>query len=144
VTDELNKNGITKEEEEILLDLYSRNSHFMTPGARRAFNQIKLGYIILAIGFIVGIWGLTHRTDHNLRRDINNVARLNCIGGIKTINKYNDFINGQIEILQASYHLNIKKGEKERANLNLKAIERYQKDKIIPPTPAQCKIPILK
>jgi hypothetical protein len=145
MTDDVkNKNGITKEEEEILLDLYSRNSHFMTPGAKRAFNQIRIGYIILAVAAAVGIWAVSNRTDNHIRRDINRVAQKQCLAGIVTVNKYNDLVDSILKTRRDSLRLALKDHDAQQVLVNKRAIRRYAKDKIIPPTPAECKIHLLK
>lgn len=128
----------------IVEEIVSNNPHLVTGGARRYFKRVWIGYAVLAIACVVGIWSFTNRADDNLRTEINKLSVASCLGGIKTINKYNDFVNSQIETQRESLRLAIQQNDKKRAKINESAINRYTRDKLVPPTVPACSKPILK
>jgi hypothetical protein len=120
-------------------DFINRHPHYATPGARRYFKRVVLGYVVLAFACIMGIYAVSNRNDKNLRRDINSLGIASCISSIKTYGKFNDQIETQIETQKESLLINNQRGDKRRAAVNKSAIRRLEKDKIVPPTPQICK-----
>lgn len=108
------------------------------------YKRAIMGYVVLAIAATVGIWGVSHRNDVNLRHEINSLSEKSCIGSISTLNKYNDFVNTQIAANVKARALNVKHGRDEAARLNDINIARLKTDLLVPPTKEQCQKPILR
>lgn len=104
-------------------------------------------YIVIAIAVVTGVYGLQKRSDEHLRHDINNVVRTSCLQSIQpgsTINKFNDFVDTQIQANEESREINLNQNDLKRAHLNELNIQRLIKDKIAIPTVEQCNKPIIK
>lgn len=104
------------------------------------------GYIVLALSCIVGIWGVSEHSDKQLREDINHVVKISCLESRKpnsTINKYNDFLDDQIQTNREALATNLSRGDEPRVAINRRAIARYTKDKIAIPTIRECEKPLL-
>jgi hypothetical protein len=137
----------TKQEEfdNQVQDFMERHPNYSTPGASSHWFKIKVGYVLLAIGSILGIWAVSNRNDVNLRRDINRLGVSSCLSSIKTYGKFNDQIETQIETQREGLAINLERGDKQRAAINRSAIKRLTRDKIVPPTPKVCQeLQILK
>jgi hypothetical protein len=120
-------------------DFVQRNPHFATPGARRYVRSVWIGYAVLAIATVIGIWAFTNRADKHLRRDIAHTDQIGCLASIKIFHKYNDLIDSIIVTRREQYKLAIKNHQPANAKIQLEAIKRYESDKIVPPTPIDCK-----
>ncbi len=141
-------------QEEYLLELEKLRSdpqHYITPGARKAFNNYRnkaiVGYLILAAACIMGIYSVSKQNKESLRDDINRFAQVSCLASrqpTSSINKYNDLVEHQIQTWRQARELNLARGDLKRAGLNTKAIIRLQADKIPIPTAKECSAPILK
>lgn len=119
-------------------------SHYMTPGARRYFRRVALGYIILAIGMSFGIKALSDNVDNNIRRDINKVAEAQCLGSIPTLNKFNAFVDLVIEANRDAREIALREGDTARVRLNTNNIIKLQESKLRVPSVRECEAPILK
>jgi hypothetical protein len=127
-----------------VLDFVKRNPDFVTSGAKKYYKRVVVGYVILAIAAVIGIWAFTNRADRNLRSEINKLSVAGCIGSIATYNKFNDLVKTNIETQQESLIINLRSGDTKRAAINRRSIKRLKSDLIIPPTAVQCNKPILK
>lgn len=116
----------------------------MTEGARRAFRHMKIGYVVLAIGTIVGIWAATNHADTRLRHDINALGHNNCLNSRATLRKYNDLVDSNIKAQQEAKILNLSQGDGARAALNIRNIQRLKKDKLHIPTDKECMLDIFQ
>lgn len=119
-------------------------AHYMTPGARRYFRRVAIGYLILAIGTSFGIKALTERTDDAVRNDINEIAKAQCLGSIPTLNKYNSLVQIQIEANRDSREIALKEGDIPRVRLTTKNIIKLQDAFLRVPSAKECEAPILK
>lgn len=120
-------------------------SHYMTPATRNYFRKVWAGYVVLAISFIVGIWGVTNRQDTEIRKEFNNYASATCKTTTRNaLLSFNEFIQTNIEIQMDSYENNKRLGEATRAALNLRAIERFKKNKLPIKSDEECNQPILR
>lgn len=129
---------------EELNKLLNDPSHYVTPGAKKYFRRVWLGYLFLALSGIFGTWGLTHRADSELRKEINQLATANCINSIPTLQKYNDLVVTQIVANINAKELNLSQGRLAAAKLNQDNINRLKKDQLDIPTKEQCEKPIIK
>jgi hypothetical protein len=115
---------------------------YMTPGARQAFRSYRktsiIAFLILAIGGAFGTWAVTQRIDDHLRHDLNALGVQSCLASIKTVTRYNDFVETQIQANREARELNLTMGERRRADLNTRNIIRLQRDKLPLPTVDQC------
>lgn len=118
--------------------------HYMTPGARRYFNRVRNGYIILAFACAIGIWALANRVDAQLRDDINSIAEQQCIGSIPTLNKFNNLVDVQIESNRARRALAEQAGDEEIVAITTNTIIKLQKSKLRVPNAKECSAPLLK
>ena len=140
-----NRENLSQEDRDYLEVLFKENPDLVTPGARKYFHRVIAGYIVLAVAFAVGVWAMTARTDKHLRGDINTFASQSCVhGSIKTIQKFNDFVEGQIDTERNKKIVNLSMGNKAAAAVNQDAIDRYKKDKLHVPTIKECNRKILK
>jgi ferric-dicitrate binding protein FerR (iron transport regulator) len=118
--------------------------HYMTPGARKYFRRVSLGYIILAVGCVMGIWALTQRADEQIRHDINSVAKAQCLGSIPTLTNYNAFVDIQIDSNRRSRTIAEKEHDAARVVLTTTNIIKLQKAHIRVPNAKECDAPLLK
>ena len=125
--------------EDELEKLQDDPEHYVTPGAKRYFQRVLVGYVVLAVAGIIGVWGVTERLDNKLRNDLNTAAVNACIGSIETFKKYNSLIDLQIQATREARDLNIRIGDLERAELNTDSIIRYQEAKLPVPTEDECR-----
>lgn len=112
---------------------------YMTPGARRYFKRVALGYVILAIAFSAGVWGITQRVDNQLRNQINDFLVVSCLNSITTIKKFNQGIEADIELQRDAMKINLSRGDRERVLLNQKTINAKLASKLHVPTKQECK-----
>lgn len=116
--------------------------HYMTPGAREQFDRYRtrttLAFLVLAVAFIVGVWGMTERTDKNIRRDINRIAQQQCISSIPTLKKFNTLVNNQIIISREAREIALDEKDIDRVRLNTRNIIRLQNSKLSIPTKDEC------
>ncbi len=106
-----------------------------------------VGYLLLAIGVSLGVYFTGQRAADDLKDNINNVVKAGCLASRapnSTINKFNDFLDDQIQINKQAKIVNENQGAIARAKINKDAIDRYMKDKIHIPTVKECNIPALK
>lgn len=127
-----------------LAKLQEDPAHYMTPGARSYFRRVTIGYVVLAIATVFGIWAFTNRVDDKIREDLNKVAEAQCLGSIPTLKKYNDFVDTQIEANREARKINAERGDTERVKLNTETIIRLQGNKLRVPSPRDCSAPLLK
>lgn len=127
-----------------IIDFTERHPHYVTLGCRRYYKRALIGYVILAIATVIGIWSVTNHSDKHLRKDINTLGVTSCIRSIPTLNKFNDFIDSAIDTRRQQYRLAKKQGNTALAKIQLRAIKRYERDKLPIPTKAQCQKPIIK
>lgn len=116
-----------------------RHPNYATPGAKRHWFRIKVGYLILAFGCVLGIWAISNHDTNNLKNQINASAVSNCVGSIKIYTKYNDLVDSIIQTRVESLNRDIESGNKNQAKIDRSAIRRYRNDKIIPPSVPICK-----
>jgi len=127
-----------------LEDAIKNDPRFLSGGARRYFKRVWIGYFILAVAMVVGIWAFTNRADKNLRNDINRLNTISCISSIKIFTKYNDFVGEAIKTQKENLFLAKAQHDLRRIRIAKSAIQRYEKEKIVPPTPLQCKQPAIR
>jgi hypothetical protein len=120
-------------------DFMRRNPNYATPGAKRHWRKIKIGYLVLAIGCIIGIWAISNHDTNNLKTQINQSATANCISGIRIFTKYNDLVSSIIQTRRQSIEKDKKIHDLRQLKIDKDAVARYKKDKIIPPTVLICK-----
>jgi len=146
----ITQNDIAEAQEQYSEELRKLNedpAHYITPGAKKALRRMVFGYVILAIACIIGVWAISTSTNNRLKNDINRVARIQCLNNLKPnspLNKYNDFVEANIQNIRETREINLSRGDKERVRANNKAIIRLQKDKITLPTKEACEAPIIK
>jgi hypothetical protein len=121
-----------------LQKLQSDPEHYMTPGARKYFRRVALGYAVLAVAVCAGIFSLTTRVDHKLRHDLNQLGVKGCLASIPTYKKFNSTIQVQINAQKDALQLNLGRGDVERAAINRKAIKDLQNSKLKVPTKESC------
>ncbi len=143
--------SVRKNYESELEKLRNDPGHYITPGARKAFNDYRnkaiVGYLILAVACIVGIYSVSKNNKEDLKAQINMFATQSCLASTKpgsNLHRYNDLIETQIEANRAAREINLDRGDRRRADLNTKTIIRLQKDKIDIPTEQSCYAPIIK
>lgn len=113
--------------------------HYTTPGARRYYNRVVRGYIILAVAMVVGVYSLSNVLSDKVRHDINAYIVASCINSIPTLERFNAKLDTDIEVQQAAKKLNLEQGLTERAALNDKAINAARNSKFPVPTVKECK-----
>lgn len=125
--------------------------HYMTPGAKRAFQKYRrdniLAYIVLAAAMAAGVWAFTNNSKENLKNDINVVVKASCLASRQPdspINKFNDLVELQIEASRDARELNLERGELARARLNTENIIKLQESRIPVPSEKECEAPLLK
>jgi hypothetical protein len=119
-------------------DFMERNPNYATPGAQRHWRKIKTGYVLLAIGCIIGIWAISNHDTNNLKSQINRSATANCISGIRIFTKYNDLVNSIIETRRESIAKDKRTHDMQQLVIDQRAVARYKKDRIVPPTVLIC------
>ena len=135
---------LTDEQMREVEDAIRNDPRFLSGGARRYFRRVWLGYLILALGCIIGIWAFTSRADENLRKDINKLNVISCISSIKIFEKYDDFVDSAIQTQRQNLVVAKQEHDAKRMKIAQSAIKRYASDKVIPPTPLQCRKPVLR
>lgn len=130
--------------EEELKALRDDPDHYMTPGARRYFRRVAIGYIILAIGMSFGIKALSDNVDDNIRNDINEVAKQQCLGSIPTLNSFNSLVDSQIETYRSRRTLAEEQNDEALVQIMTTSIIELQESKIRVPVAKECDAPILK
>lgn len=119
--------------------------HYITPGARSYFRRVWMGYIVLALAGIIGVWGVTERVDEKIRKDINSYSSLACKTTTRgTIILFNKFVDTNIAIQKDALENNLKRGDIERAAININAIKNFEDSKLPVRTDEDCDRPILK
>lgn len=121
-------------------DYLKRNPHFVSPGAKVYYHRVLMGYVILAVACIVGIWSLSNLQDKHLRTDINKLGVAGCLNSIGIYNKFNDSIQTQIDTQKKARRINLMNGLNNRVALNEKTIKELESDKIKPPTKEECRV----
>jgi hypothetical protein len=121
-----------------LQKLQENPEHYMTPGARRYFKRVWLGYLILAVAMTVGMWALANNFDHQLRDNINTFLVESCKQSIPTIKKFNQGIQADIDLQKDALFINSKRGDSARVFLNKRAIEQKRNSKLHVPTLEEC------
>ena len=145
-----NEEQLTEEEKQYIDELSHLNqrfAHYMTPGAKRYFRRVWMGYAVLAIAGIFGIWSVTNHVDHSIRRDINSAVKAGCLESRKpnsVLNKYNRNVEVQIQNLRESRTINMERGDSKRVDSNTESIIRLQGTKAPIPTVKECNAPLLK
>lgn len=124
--------------EDELLRINSDPKLYMTPGARRYFHRVALGYIILACAVTISIWAVTNHVDKVLRQQINTFLVDSCKSSIPTLKKFNASIQADIE-QQADFRaINITRGDLASARVNTKIIAAKENAKLHVPTLEEC------
>jgi len=118
--------------------------HYMTPGARKYFRRVSLGYLILAIGCMLGIKFVADNAEQGVRNDINEAVVIQCKQSIPTINKFNDLIDIQIESNRAARAIAMSEDDNKRVALATRNIIRLQENKLRIPSVRECEAPLLK
>lgn len=124
--------------EEELRKLNTDPARYMTPGARKYFKRVWMGYLVLAIAMIVGIWGVSHQTDKILRSNINTFLIANCKSRIPTIKKFNAALQADIDAQKDAKELNMLRGDTQRAALNDRIIKYKKGSMLHVPTIKEC------
>lgn len=137
-------NSRKEETEQILEEVFRKNPHLLSRGARTEIRKIKAGFLVLAIATIVGIWAFTARADRNLRHEINSYAESSCIASRATLGKYNDLVNSILQTREQSLALSVQQNNKQQEKINRDAIIRYSHDKLLVRSIADCKKPIIR
>lgn len=125
----------------------SHDAHYMTPGAREAFKRIKIGYAILAIGMVLGLWYIPQVFNNQLKDNINKVVMASCLESRQpnsVLNKYNRSIDVHINNLREAREINIARGDAARVESNTNAIIALQEVRAPILTVKECSAPILK
>jgi len=135
----------TKQEEfdNQVQDFMERHPDYSTPGARSHWFKIKVGYIVLAFGCILGIWAISNHDSKNIKTQLNKLGVSSCIASIQTYGKFNDLIDSIVETRRETLIQHEKMHEDAQAKIDRQAIRRYQADKIVPPTVTACKQTVL-
>lgn len=129
-----------------LSNLDEKYVHYVTPGARAYFKRMWIGYVVLAVAGIFGIWGVTEHSDRQIRRDINSFAKASCLMQRQpnsTLNKYNRLVEVDIQNLREARKINMARGDDARVKSNTKSIIRLQTTKIPIPSERECNAHIL-
>lgn len=127
-------------------DLDEKYIHYTTAGAKDYFRRVWIGYVILALSGIIGVWAVTDRLDRHVRNDINALGKASCLAQRKAdspINKFNDLVEQIIQNNRAARDYNLETGQNARARLNTQAIIQLQKDRIPVPTEKECNAAII-
>jgi len=135
MTEEKNNQEIYSDE---LSKLRDDPAHYMTPGAKSYFRRVWLGYLILAAAMTFGIWGVTHRIDTQLRKQINIFLVASCKSSIPTLTRFNDSLQADIEAQQDALFINEQRGDSQRAALNRRIITYKKNAMIHVPTIEEC------
>lgn len=118
--------------------LNSDPAHYMTPGAKRYFRRVALGYAVLATATVLGIWSVTNHIDARLRSQINTFLVESCKSSIPTLKKFNASIQADIDLQSDSRAINITRGDLARARVNTKIIAAKENAKLHVPTLEEC------
>lgn len=119
--------------------------HYITPGARSYFRRVWMGYAVLAVAGIIGVWAITERLDSQIRTDINLFASQSCKTSTRgTVLLFNKFVDTNIEIQKDALKTNLARGDMERAAINRRAIKNFEESKLPVRTDADCDRPILE
>lgn len=127
-----------------LVRLQDHPDSYATPGARRYFRRVAIGYIVLAVAVVFGIKAVSDRADETLRSDINKIAEAQCKGSIPTLNKFNAFVDLVIEANRDAREIALREGDTARVRLNTNNIIKLQESKLRVPSVRECEAPILK
>lgn len=119
-------------------------AHYATPGARKYFRRVAIGYVVLAIATVFGISAMTDRADERLRDDINALAEKQCLGSIPTLNKFNGLVDLQIDANRRAREIAEAENDEARVKLNTQNIIKLQESKLRVPNERECSAPILK
>lgn len=111
---------------------------YMTPGARRYFKRVVVGYVVLAVATVLGIWGVTQKVDSDLREQINLFLVQTCKKNIPALEKFNEAVKLDIAIQQDAKLLNIEQGYTKRAALNDNAIAAKRASLLHIPSEKEC------
>lgn len=126
------------EYEQELEELKTNPSLYMTPGAKKYFRRVAVGYVVLACAAAIGIWGVSNHTNNELRENINTYLIESCKSGIPIIKKFNQSLQADIDLQEDARVINIQRGDSQRASLNKKIIDD-KKDSMIPvPSIEEC------
>lgn len=107
--------------------------------------RVGIGYTILAIACVLGMWQLSIYQKNVLINKINDFATLSCLTSGQTgVTKFNDLISDLIESRTKQLNKDISEGNTSAVKDDQAAIARYEKDKFAIVSPEQCKIPLLK
>jgi len=95
-------------------------------------------YILVALAAIIGVYGISERTDSNIRNHLNEVVTQLCLSNIPRVQAESDLRDAQISVALAAYKLNIQQGDKSRAKLNQDTVAALKKAKRHVPTVKEC------
>lgn len=105
---------------------------------------VIVAFLVVAIAASFGVWALSNRSSRELKNKINTYAVQSCTGSIPIYDKFNDLVTSIVSSRQAQLIIDTAAGNKVKITADNVAINHYQHDFIIGPTPAQCRIPVLK
>lgn len=116
-------------------------------GKSSSTRERKAAYILVSLGAVLGVWFVGHNASENLKTQINEFGVQSCLAQrspTSPTNKFNNFLDDQIQTQREALAINIKAKELARVAANKRAISRYQADKLHIPTVAECNNPLLK
>jgi hypothetical protein len=101
-------------------------------------------YLSIYIAILFVFWLALGTKVDALKGQINTVVRVQCLSGnsAKTLGKYNDFVQTQIDANHAAEKLNLAAGDARKAALNAATAARLEGDKIDVPE-QDCSKPLL-
>lgn len=100
-----------------------------------------LGYLILTIGMVLGIYFVSQNSSNQLKKKINTIVEISCKNELKpssNTSKFNDLIDSIIKVRTETRDEAKTRGDIQIVKINNEAIRRYQLNKITPKTIKQC------
>lgn len=121
------------------MEKFSSNSdNYVTPGGKKYFRRVAIGYAVLACSVVAGIYGLTEKAKSDLIHNINKTVSELCVANIPLIQKENALRDVQIGVVTDTRTLNLEEGDTERARINTRYIKALEEAKRHVPTVEEC------
>ncbi len=117
------------------------------PGRSSSSVERKVAYILVSLGAVLGVWFVGHNASEDLKNQINDFGVKSCLAQRlpnSSSNKFNNFLDDQIQTQREAYAINVQAKEFKRSAANKRAIARYEADKLHIPTVKECNSPLLK
>lgn len=105
---------------------------------------VQVAYAVMAIAATLGIYEYSNAAKSDLKDQINSFAKVSCLSGRATVEKYNDMVQGLIDTREDSLTADLADGNQSAIQVDRAAIARYKKDFLHVATPEECSRKILK